>query len=100
MRAAPDDDLFRESTMTFGEHLEELRTALWKSVVAISIGFCIGMYFASWFVNQVKAPLQEAINRYMEQKDVFKPNPDELAMYDRWEKWIEPALPEDPEEAT
>ncbi|QDU56256.1 twin-arginine translocase subunit TatC [Aeoliella mucimassa] len=59
------DDLFEKSKMTFGEHLEELRSALIKSILAIAIGFLIGMYFASWFVGKVKEPLQDAIDEYV-----------------------------------
>lgn len=62
---AEHDDLFEKSKMTFGEHLEELRGALIKSLIAIAVGFGIGMYFATDFVNFVKQPLQRAINEYV-----------------------------------
>ena len=36
-----EDDLFKPTSMTFGEHLEELRSSLFKAVVALAIGFGI-----------------------------------------------------------
>ena len=35
MLKKPDDDLFKDSTMTFGEHLEELRVCLWKATLGL-----------------------------------------------------------------
>ena len=40
-----DKDLFEESTMTFGEHLEALRKCLFKSVIALIAGTAIGLSF-------------------------------------------------------
>lgn len=62
---AEPDDLFEKSKMTFGEHLEELRGALIKSLLAIAIGFGFGMLRASWFVNVVKQPLQKAVDAHV-----------------------------------
>jgi len=47
--------------MTFGEHLEELRSALRGAVIWLAIGLAIGLVFADRLVNFVQAPLQEAI---------------------------------------
>ncbi|WP_425397953.1 twin-arginine translocase subunit TatC [Aeoliella sp.] len=62
---AEPDDLFEKSKMTFGEHLEDLRGALIKSLLAIAIGFGFGMLRATWFVNVVKQPLQEAVDAHV-----------------------------------
>jgi hypothetical protein len=35
MAQHPDEDLFQNTSMTFGEHLEELRAALFKSLIAL-----------------------------------------------------------------
>ena len=58
-----DDDLFKESTMSFGEHLEELRGALGRSLVGLAIGFLIGLYFAPGAVKLVATPLENALSR-------------------------------------
>jgi sec-independent protein translocase protein TatC len=59
-----DEDLFQDSTMTFGEHLDELRGALLKGVVALVVGAAFGLWFGIKFIDVVKAPLQKAITNY------------------------------------
>lgn len=59
------DDLFEKSKMTFGEHLEELRAALFKSLIAITIGFVIGLWFAPAFVRFVEKPLKRAVDNHV-----------------------------------
>ena len=38
MAKIPPKDLFDEHTMTFGEHLEELRVCLWKALIGVALG--------------------------------------------------------------
>ncbi|GIW94312.1 MAG: Sec-independent protein translocase protein TatC [Pirellulaceae bacterium] len=59
-----EDDYFAHTTMTFGEHLEELRRALFKGVIGIVVGFLIGMALASHIVRYVQGPLERAMERY------------------------------------
>jgi sec-independent protein translocase protein TatC len=59
-----DEDLFEGTKMTFGEHLDELRRALLKSVLALAIGFGIGLLFASRLVEYVQKPLRVALTEY------------------------------------
>ena len=59
-----DEDLFEESRMSFGAHLEELRWVLLKCLIALTIGCCFGFYFAENVVQQLKVPLKKAIDAY------------------------------------
>ena len=59
-----DDDLFKETTMTFGEHLEELRSSLLKALMWLAVGFVVGLVFASWTVDYIKQPLERALKKY------------------------------------
>jgi sec-independent protein translocase protein TatC len=59
-----EDDLFKDTSMTFGEHLEELRACLFKAVVALAIGFSIGLLAASWIVRVIQSPMENALRRY------------------------------------
>lgn len=61
-----DDDLFKDSTMTFGEHLEELRASLMKAVISIGIGTVIGFFLGQRVVDAITAPLQRALISYYE----------------------------------
>jgi sec-independent protein translocase protein TatC len=70
MSQTREDDLFRESTMTFGQHLEELRGCLFKSLVGLLIGFAIGLSVGSYVVAFIKRPLAQALTRYVERESL------------------------------
>jgi sec-independent protein translocase protein TatC len=67
----PDDDLFAKSTMSIGDHLEELRAALFRSVIGLMIGFAIGMIFANWVVQWIKSPLSASLENYYINKSIM-----------------------------
>ena len=51
--------------MSFGEHLEELRVALWKAIQALVIGFLIGLLLGGEMVKFVQKPLNEGLERLL-----------------------------------
>ena len=59
-------DLFAESTMTFGEHLDELRVVLFRSLVGLVIGFLIGLLVANHVVHWIQGPLRTALDSHYE----------------------------------
>lgn len=61
-----DEDLFEGTTMTFGEHLDELRVALFRSVVGLVVGFLIGLLLAKPVVHWINYPLTKALNEHYE----------------------------------
>ena len=46
MAQAPNEDLFESTKMPFGEHLEELRVCLVRSLMGLGIGFLLGLLVA------------------------------------------------------
>ncbi len=64
MRSAYDQDLFESSKMTFGEHLEELRVALFKSVIALVLGFMVGLLLGRNVVRWIEYPLNRALKAH------------------------------------
>jgi len=54
-------DLFDDTTMTFGEHLEVLRVHLWKSIVGIAIGVILSMFVGDKIIGILKAPIDKAL---------------------------------------
>ena len=59
-----EDDLFRESTMTFGQHLGELRGCLIRSFLGLGIAFIIGLIVGKYVVQFIQVPLSRALNTY------------------------------------
>lgn len=59
-----EDDLFRNSTMTFGEHLEELRACLFRAIFGLGIGFLIGLLIGNHVVSFIQRPLTKALTKY------------------------------------
>src|SRR4051812_17173286 len=70
MPKQPTDDLFEKSTMTFGEHLEELRVCLFRGVVGLAFGCIIGFFIANWVVRFFQKPLEQAMEQYYVEKAV------------------------------
>jgi sec-independent protein translocase protein TatC len=58
------DDLFEKSSMSFGEHLEELRRTLGKALFWLVVGLCISMPFANTVVVYIQTPLVDALEKY------------------------------------
>lgn len=59
-----DPDLFKDSTMTFGEHLEELRACLWRALIGLVLGFLIGLLIGDRVVALIQSPLESALKKY------------------------------------
>lgn len=54
-------DLFDNTTMTFGEHLEELRVRLWRAIVGLVLVTCVTMYFGDQVMAIVRKPIEDAL---------------------------------------
>ncbi len=52
--------------MSFGEHLDELRSSLFKAVLSLAIGFGVGMLLGTPIVNLIQDPLVEALKTHRE----------------------------------
>ena len=60
----PNEDLFTESRMTFGAHLEELRKVLVRSLIWVAIGCVAGFWGADKIVEILQIPLNEAVVKF------------------------------------
>jgi sec-independent protein translocase protein TatC len=64
MSKPTEEDLFANSTMTFGEHIEELRICLFRAVVGLVIGILLGLFVADRVVNWIQKPLTGALKEH------------------------------------
>lgn len=64
MPASSQKDLFDDSTMSFGEHLEELRTRLWKGLVGLAIGVLLMLFVGDDLIKIVRIPIDNALKKH------------------------------------
>ncbi|QDT40416.1 Sec-independent protein translocase protein TatCy [Gimesia alba] len=57
-------DLFDESTMSFGDHLEALRIHLWKALIGLAICVVGALFIGHKIVAVVRAPIDAALKEY------------------------------------
>ncbi|MBN67793.1 MULTISPECIES: twin-arginine translocase subunit TatC [Gimesia] len=57
-------DLFDESTMSFGDHLEALRIHLWKALIGLAICVVLALFIGHKIVAVVRAPIDSALKEY------------------------------------
>ncbi|MFM7844545.1 MAG: twin-arginine translocase subunit TatC, partial [Planctomycetota bacterium] len=62
--------LFESTKMSFGDHLEELRVALFRSVIFLMVGFCIGLLISRYVMTFMQSPLTRALENYYLDKAV------------------------------
>jgi sec-independent protein translocase protein TatC len=67
-RSKRDEDIFKDSTMTFGEHLEELRVCLFRSVAGLFVGLLVGLLVGRYVVEFIQTPLTNALTKYYEEQ--------------------------------
>ena len=80
-----DEDLFQSSTMTFGEHLEELRTCLIRASLGLAIGVLLGLFVARPVVHLIEQPLRRALGDYY--------TAEALELFDGWQPRTAGGLP-------
>jgi sec-independent protein translocase protein TatC len=64
MAKKTSDDLFEGSTMSFGEHLEELRVSLFRAVLGVALGCVVGFFVANNVIRFFQSPLERAMQRF------------------------------------
>ncbi|MBD3674637.1 MAG: twin-arginine translocase subunit TatC [Planctomycetaceae bacterium] len=57
-------DLFDDSTMSFGDHLEALRVHLFKSVIGLVISVCVMLFFADHMIHIIRRPIDKALREH------------------------------------
>src|SRR6266550_2606749 len=65
-------DLFDDSTMTFGEHLEVLRYHLWRAILGLVIGSVAAFFFSNHIIVAIQKPVIEAMDEVFSNPGVDK----------------------------
>jgi sec-independent protein translocase protein TatC len=70
MPRSSDEDLFQSSTMTFGEHLEELRVCLIRGALGLVLAVLVGFFVARPVVHLIEQPLRRALGKYYSERAI------------------------------
>ena len=68
----PSDDLFEDTKMSFGSHIEELRVSLSRALLGLLAGFLIGLLIAHYVVKFIETPLTTALEDYYLETDMIE----------------------------
>jgi sec-independent protein translocase protein TatC len=64
MAKAKRKDLFDDSVMTFGEHLEVLRIHLIRALLGLAVGMVFTLVFGEQIIRIIREPIDKALDRY------------------------------------
>jgi sec-independent protein translocase protein TatC len=64
MPTTDEEAQLEQTKMSFGEHLEELRRALFRSILALLAGFVVGLFIGMPLVDYIQEPLRRALIDY------------------------------------
>jgi sec-independent protein translocase protein TatC len=59
----PEEDELAESNMSLVDHLEELRWRIFKSLIALAVGFIIAFIFRQQIISFLEAPLPSLVKK-------------------------------------
>lgn len=62
------DDFFADTRMSFGEHIEDLRSHLLRALKWFCLGMILGFFFAKDLLDYITAPVEQAIHNYYEER--------------------------------
>lgn len=70
--APSEDNIFRESSMSFGDHLEELRGCIFRAIAGVFVCFLIGLFVGAPVMNIIQQPLNRSLGRFIEKRNQKK----------------------------
>ncbi|HYO23593.1 MAG TPA: twin-arginine translocase subunit TatC [Lacipirellulaceae bacterium] len=70
MPSPVEEARLEQTKMSFGEHLEELRRALFRSLAALLIGFIAGLCLGMPLVDYIQVPLRRGLEDFYARKSV------------------------------
>jgi sec-independent protein translocase protein TatC len=65
-----DDNLFAETSMSFGDHLEELRKCFIYSIYWIAFGSVFGFFLGAPVVEYIQVPVENSLQNYFKQQSI------------------------------
>jgi sec-independent protein translocase protein TatC len=68
------DDLFTDTRMSFGDHLEELRAHLWRAIYGFGVALVFSFFIGDAVMQYIAKPVEKALNAFYDKrvKDVLE----------------------------
>ncbi|MCA9074087.1 MAG: twin-arginine translocase subunit TatC [Planctomycetaceae bacterium] len=86
--APSSKDLFDDSTMSFGEHLEVLRVHLWKALIGVFLGIVIALFQGSAIIGVVRGPIDQALKAYGQTAEDDAQVLQDIDFWERTKSWL------------
>lgn len=66
---SPDpDDLFADTRMSFGDHIEDLRVHLWRAIAGFLVGLVISFFIGQPVLRLIAAPVEAELKRFYDRR--------------------------------
>lgn len=87
-------DLFDDTTMSFGEHLEVLRIHLWKAIIGLVIGSAVAFSFSKHIIVAIQRPVTQVMeekfgHKEVEKRDDLKAAEDKRSAWEKLTSWYQ-----------
>lgn len=63
-----DDDMFKDTRMSFWDHIEELRIHMWRAIVGFLVALCFGLVVGKPMERLIVAPVEQALSDFYDQR--------------------------------
>lgn len=62
------DDFFKDTRMSFGDHIEELRGHLWRALYGFFIALVVSMFIGKMVLDLITAPVKKQLEEYYDRQ--------------------------------
>src|SRR5947209_11969374 len=62
------DDFFAETRMSFGDHIEDLRTHLWRAIAGFGVALFFSLFIGHYVVKFITAPVKDQLEKFYERR--------------------------------
>lgn len=62
------EDMFADTRMSFGEHLEELRVHLWRAIIGFLIALCFSFFIGRPVLKFIALPVEEQLTKFYDER--------------------------------
>ncbi len=64
-----DEELFKHTRMSFWDHIEELRSHMWRAIFGFLIAMVVSLFFGVWATQFIAAPVERELQRLYDERE-------------------------------